>query len=301
MDRNQLLAFECIVREGNFSRAAFALGLSQAAVSARIQALETEIGGPLFARGGRKPTLTAAGDTFLPFARRALAVLAEGTDAARQAQTGRYGRVTIHAPGSVIDGFLTQAVERYRDAHPRVTLTVRVGHTDQVMRAVLDGVAMLGLVTWTLVGGGAAVRPLARFREPLVAVLAPGHPLAGGEALTVAGFIAHAAPFYPIPWGTPDDARIMRASAEGPDMALPHEMVRRLIARGGGAFFPRSFIADDVAKGNLAAPPIRDGASLVRELALIRGADGPALPAAAEDFVAAVRAAARPFLVRDGA
>ena len=51
MDRDQLAAFDHIVREGSFTRAAVALGIGQPAVSARVQALEDEIGGMLFTRG----------------------------------------------------------------------------------------------------------------------------------------------------------------------------------------------------------------------------------------------------------
>src|SRR6059058_1847075 len=106
MDRQQLVTFERIVREGSFNRAARALDLSQAAISGRMRALEAEIGGPLFVRGGRHVTLTEAGEAFLPYARRALAVLAEGVEAAQGAHTGRQGRVTVGAVDSVVDGLL---------------------------------------------------------------------------------------------------------------------------------------------------------------------------------------------------
>src|ERR1700737_2683934 len=110
MDRQQLVTFERIVREGSFNRTARALDVSQAAISGRIQALEAEIGGPLFVGGGRRVTLTEAGEAFLPYARRALAVLAEGVEAARGAHTGQQGRVAIGAIDSVVDGLLVPAV-----------------------------------------------------------------------------------------------------------------------------------------------------------------------------------------------
>src|SRR5438067_11703232 len=70
MQIDQLVAFDRIAREGTFSRAAVALGLGQPAVSARILALEDAVGGSLFVRG-RKLRLTALGESFLPYARRA--------------------------------------------------------------------------------------------------------------------------------------------------------------------------------------------------------------------------------------
>ena len=85
MQLDQIIAFDRIAREGTFSRAAHALGLGQPAVSARILALEEAIGGSLFVRG-RTLRLTALGESFLPYARRALEVLREGAEASRLAR-----------------------------------------------------------------------------------------------------------------------------------------------------------------------------------------------------------------------
>ncbi|MGI8856612.1 MAG: LysR family transcriptional regulator, partial [Thermomicrobiales bacterium] len=176
MDRQQLVTFERIVREGSFNRAARALDVSQAAVSGRMQALEAAIGGPLFVRGGRRVALTEAGEAFLPYARRALAVIAEGVEAARGAHTGRHGRVAIGAVDSVVDGLLVPVVARFRAAHPAVAFSVRTGHTPQILQELADGIVRLGLVTWNYLTGTVEVEVLARFRESLIAVAAPGHP-----------------------------------------------------------------------------------------------------------------------------
>src|SRR5689334_18140039 len=76
MDLDQIAAFERVVREGSFSRAAVALGIGQPAVSSRIQALEEDVGGILFLRG-RRVSLTPMGEGLLPYARRVLEVLRE--------------------------------------------------------------------------------------------------------------------------------------------------------------------------------------------------------------------------------
>ena len=74
MDLQQLTAFDRIVRQGSFSRAARELHIAQPTISARIQALEQEVGGPLLARSNQGVKLTALGVSFLPYARRALAI-----------------------------------------------------------------------------------------------------------------------------------------------------------------------------------------------------------------------------------
>src|SRR5215467_4033218 len=120
MDTDQLQAFDRIVREGSFSRAARMLDIAQPSISARIQALEQEVGGPLFHRGGRKITLTERGESFLPYARRMLEVLAEGVEAAQSAQAGKRGRVTVGTIQSLAGGFFASTITSFHTTHPQV-------------------------------------------------------------------------------------------------------------------------------------------------------------------------------------
>jgi DNA-binding transcriptional LysR family regulator len=294
VDRNQLVAFDRIVRAGSFSRAARSLGLSQAAVSGRIQALEAEIGAPLFVRGGRHVLLTGAGETFLPYARRALALLAEGVEVTRQEHTGLHGRVTVGAIDSVTDALLVSVVARFRASHPRIVLSIRTGHTPQILQELADGTVRLGLVTWGYVRGNVDLEVLARLREPLVAVAAPGHPLAARPTLTIADLVREAEPYHETAWGTPEDARIVgTAQREWPDHELPHGLMRQLIVRQIGAgFLPVSVAADDLAAGRLVALPLADAAGLDREIALVCHDAAAALPPAARAFAETIQAEA---------
>lgn len=287
MDQQQLITFEAIVHEGSFSRAALVLNVSQAAISGRIQALERELSAPLFLRGGRRVVLTEAGESFLPYARRALAVLAEGVEAASGARSGQHGRVTIGAVDSISDGLLVPVVARYRVTHPSVRLSVRTGHTPQILRELADGIVRLGLITWGYLTGTVEVEVLARFREPLVAIVAPAHPLARRATVTVAEVIDGGRPYLETVWGTSDDARIAPTSGRDWDEnELPHGLMHQLILRGSGSgFLPETLVRDDLADGRLIALPISDAPNLTRELALVRHADGSALPTAVTDFV----------------
>lgn len=292
MDQQQLVAFERIVREGSFNRAARQLGVSQAAISGRIQALERDLGWPLFARGGRRVTLTPAGEAFLPYARRALELLAAGREAVQRSGTGREGRVVIGAVDSVADGFLVPVIARFRREHPLVTLSIRTGHTPQIVEELADGIVRIGFITWQYATGTVGLEVLARFRETLVAVVAPGHPLARRGALAVDDVIRLGDPYHETVWGTPEDARLARSSGrDGGEQELPHGLMRQLIARGFGAgFLPAPLVRDDLDAGRLVALPLGDAAGLTRELALVRHAQADALSAAARDLVAIARA-----------
>jgi DNA-binding transcriptional LysR family regulator len=292
MDQQQLVAFERIVREGSFNRAARLLGVSQATISVRIQALEKELAGPLFVRGGLRAALTESGEAFLPYARRALDVIAAGREAAWHAPAGREGRVVVGAVDSIVDGFLVPVVARYVREHPRVALSIRTGHTPQIVQELADGIVRLGLVTWQYATGAVGLEALARFHEPLVAVVAPAHPLATRGPLAVAQVLAGGDPYHETVWGTADDGRLARATGRGGgSQEFPHGLMRQLILRGIGAgFLPRPLVQDDLAGGRLVALPLADGDDLSRELALVRHASADPLPHAARDLVAIVQA-----------
>lgn len=72
LEDNRIRIFKAVTEEGNFSRAARSLGITQPAVSQSIAELEREAGMPLFERGRTAVRLTAAGETFLRYVDRIL-------------------------------------------------------------------------------------------------------------------------------------------------------------------------------------------------------------------------------------
>src|SRR6476469_2206001 len=148
IDTGQLLAFERIVRERSFSRAARALDIAQPTISERVRTLERAVGGALFVRGVRGAELTDLGATFLPFARRALEVLDSGVELARQTETGGRGRATLGLLESLSGAFLGPALATFHAAHPHVDVLVRAGRQRQVIELLYDGVVGMAIVAW---------------------------------------------------------------------------------------------------------------------------------------------------------
>lgn len=85
MSLAQIRYFVAVAEEGNVGRAAEKLHIAQPPVSRQIQALEAEIGTPLFARTPRGMRLLPSGEAFLQRARSILNALDEATAAARAA------------------------------------------------------------------------------------------------------------------------------------------------------------------------------------------------------------------------
>lgn len=290
MDRAQLLTFDRIVREGSFTRAAVALRVGQPAVSARLAALELEVGGALLVRGQRAG-LTALGEAFLPFARRALEVLGEGVEAARRAQVGQRGRLKLGALGSLSEGLVGPALADFARAHPEVDCLFRSGEHERVVELLLDGVVDLGVVTWPCSEAAAAqLQPITLFREPVMLVSSPGHPLAHLRELDEDALGRLGRPLLKLRWWPAHHAEVLRLAARtGADLDVSMEAARRMVVDGVGVgFFTRTFIAEDLERGRLMALTVPGLAPLFRDSALVRRRNGPLSPAAAA-FVECLR------------
>jgi len=298
MEIAQLRAFARVVREGSFSKAARALDVSQPLISARIAALEREMGGQLFVRGGRPLALTERGETLLPYVERALATLHEGAETTRQVGAGQRGRVTVGTIQPLCGDYLARAVERFQVSHPHVDLFVRAGHSEQVVEMLCDRVVHIGLI-----GGWPHANPLVevvcRVRQPLVLIVPADSPFAMQPGVRLADVARAALPLYLVAW-TPG-LRTLIAEALRPThpvAEIPFEMAHRFIAGGRGATFAtRAMVADDVAVGRLHAVPVVDVPPLYYENAVVRLKDAT-LPPSVVAFVDTLRTQAEAMEVK---
>ncbi|MBP0591137.1 LysR family transcriptional regulator [Paraburkholderia sp. LEh10] len=142
MDLTLLRAFATVAREGNLTRAAAQLHLTQPAVSLQIKHLQTALGVTLFTRTSHGLALTRDGQALLPHAERALAAAGDVERAAatlRQEVRGRLRIGTILDPAFLrLGGFLKQLVETW----PHIETQLRHGMSgwvrDQVRAGELD-------------------------------------------------------------------------------------------------------------------------------------------------------------------
>jgi DNA-binding transcriptional LysR family regulator len=120
MNLQHLRAFAAIVDTGGVARAAARLHLSQPALSRQIQALEAELGVPLFDRIGRRVQLTSEGEDLLRCGRRLLAEADLLGERARSLKTGETGILRVGATPQVIENLLAGFLTQYRRRHPGV-------------------------------------------------------------------------------------------------------------------------------------------------------------------------------------
>lgn len=111
----------------SFHHAARALGTSQSSVSARVKALEEELGILLFQRNTRGVRLTEAGGRFVDQVSSALDTLDRAVKTAGMVARGEHGALRIGVHGLVAGGFLDRLLDRFRGLHAEVDLRITEG------------------------------------------------------------------------------------------------------------------------------------------------------------------------------
>ncbi|ROO61132.1 DNA-binding transcriptional LysR family regulator [Micromonospora sp. Llam0] len=168
-----------VAEEGSFEGAARRLHMAQPPLSRQIRDLERQLGVPLFER--RPTRLTDAGVAFVASARRLLDDADSVVRAARAAGQGRTGTVRIGLVASAAAEVLPRLLAAVRAAHPQITVRTR-----EAWPAELDAGLRAGHFDLVLSRGMPVHPDLDRQtvrREPLVAVVDAGHPLAGRTAI----------------------------------------------------------------------------------------------------------------------
>ena len=140
-----LESFVEVARRGNVSRAAEALFLTQPAITARLKALERDMGVELFVRSSRGMKLSDAGRAFLPYAERTMATVDEGRQLVANLRQGNVGALVIAAAPAVSTYVLPEILRVFRTTHPKVRLGVKTGHTEEVLEMVLRAEAHIGI------------------------------------------------------------------------------------------------------------------------------------------------------------
>src|ERR1700756_1474088 len=137
MDIADLRVFEAVARVGGMNRAAVELNTVQSNITARIKALEADIGRPLFERRPRGVALTAAGQRLLPYAERAVRLIADARCAARDNGSPR-GLLAIGSLETTAALRLTPLLAGFAANYPNVDLVLRTGTTRELVAASLD-------------------------------------------------------------------------------------------------------------------------------------------------------------------
>ena len=264
MEFGQLQAFLEAAALGSFRRAADALNTSQPTISARIQALEAEMGVPLFHRTARGVRLTDMGRTFLPFANRSTESLRRGREVlegVRQASAGILNMATARVIGTYV---LPGILQKFHEQHPDTNLHIKVGGSSEVLQMVLDEEVQIGLARYMQ---HADVEAIHLYDEEAVLVSHPAHPLGIRGEATMQEVAQETLILYDP--GDPGSSyflfinRVCRDAGVTPKVEMNLDSVeaaKNMVELGLGiSFLPRSGVRQELERGTLVMIRLTEG------------------------------------------
>jgi DNA-binding transcriptional LysR family regulator len=182
--RFDLLSLELFVaacEHRNIARAAEACNIAPSALSKRLSQLEEALGTPLFIRSNKGLELTTAAHAFLQHARVILRDLAQMESEMLGQGNGTRGQIRMHASVSAIVQYIATDIREFLRLHPDVRIDLQESLSPEVVRAVSDNVADLGVF-----GGVEFVPDLQVFpyhSDRLVVIMPDDHVLSRAQKL----------------------------------------------------------------------------------------------------------------------
>jgi len=165
--------FLTVIAAGNFVSAAEQLHVTQSTVSARIHALEEQLGCTLFVRNKAGTRLTSAGRQFQKHA----ANLVRTVELARQdvgIAAGYQGTLTVGGRFGLWEGLLLEWLPLMRRRAPDISVRAEIGFEDDLMQGLVEGRLDLGVMYTPQSRPGLTVERLLEERLVLVSTQAAG-------------------------------------------------------------------------------------------------------------------------------
>lgn len=228
MDTELARTFLAVVTAGNFISAAERLHVTQSTVSARIHALEQQLGCTLFVRNKGGTTLTPAGRQFQKHA----STLVRTVEQARHdvgVPRGFRGALTIGGRFGLWEQLLLRWLPHMRETAPDISVRAEIGMEPELMQGLVEGRLDIGVMYTPQSRPGLKVETL--FEELLVLVSTG----AGSPGMPSPGYVY-------VDWGP---EFYTEHSAAFPDFIGPALTanigwlgLQHIVANGGSGYFP---------------------------------------------------------------
>lgn len=235
-DLTTLKLFLAVVEERSIAKAAGREHITAPAISKRITELETALSVQLFDRHPKGIRPTAAGEALVADVRSIFAILDRAENKLSEYAGGHRGSIRIHANPSGLSGALPVALREYLDTHPLVGIQLEEKHSVDVVRAVTEGEADIGICAPHTPAEGLTLHPYQTIR--LVLITPQDHALAKRKTISLAEAAAH--DFVSLSDTSSIGNLVLRVAAEQ-GVALKHRLqvdgfdgLRRMVEAGLG-------------------------------------------------------------------
>jgi DNA-binding transcriptional LysR family regulator len=183
MADRRLQVFHTVARLLSFTKAAETLHMTQPAVTFQVRQLEEQFNTRLFDRTHNRINLTDAGRAVFAYADRIFTLYAEMANAVCAITGTISGTITIGASTTIAEYMLPTLLGDFKEIHPEVNIHLKVANSEGIVSLVENNAIDLGVVEGPIANKNLVVETCKR--DQLVAILPPGHALAGQVRLTL--------------------------------------------------------------------------------------------------------------------
>lgn len=161
MDTRDWQTFVTVVAEGNITKAADKLFLSQPALSYRLRQMETSLGHPLLIRTNEGIVLTPEGELYYSYCQRMLTELERLKQTMGEMSGQIQGTLTLASSINFADYQLPRLLKEFSEQYPSIRVKVKTGFSAQVKKMFNAGEVMVAIARGE---GNGNSKPL--FEEP---------------------------------------------------------------------------------------------------------------------------------------
>ena len=221
--------------------------------------------------------MTEAGREFVPYAERCVGSFEEGRRHLAELREASGGRLVLGASPGVGTYALPGLLERFTAAHPKVSVSVRTGHSEDILEMTLREEVQLGL---TRAMRHPEIESLHLYEDELVLVVDPGHRFTrrGSANLAEIGeeqliFFDHDSSYFEQTHALFRNAGIRELRTMEVDNI---EAAKRMVEhRLGVAFLPRTAVVRSVSAGNLSLISVEENPAMSRSIVALKRRDVP--------------------------
>jgi DNA-binding transcriptional LysR family regulator len=262
MELRQLRYFVAVADELHFARAAARLLIAAPSLSQQIKALERDLAVTLFERSSTGVSLTPAGEELLPHARTTLAAAEELRASAHRVSEQRATLLRLGFLAFSLTAPTRRLLTEFGRKFPSVTVQLRQYEWDDPSGGLLSGATDAALVRPPFTGDD-QLSLLDLSSDPVLAIVAEGHPLAGEASVTRARLAQE-------PWLEADNVtdpvfahfwylRDLRSAPAVRSQAGTVEEWLAEIAFGRGVNIVPAALAEEYRRPGLVFVPVSDG------------------------------------------
>jgi len=261
LNLNQLRVFYEAAGSGSFTAAARRLFITQPAVTAQVRLLEEKCNLKLFKKRGRNVYLTDEGKTLYEYIRKIFEFEKEVEQTIEDMRELKRGVLRLGTSKTYARYFMPFLITIFRNAYPHVKINLDEGSSLDVIHSLLAFRNEVAVIARVEDNPDVCFIPFSQ--EELVLILAPVHPLAGREQITVGELAGE--PIIAKERGS-GTRKLVNGLFEGegvsPDILMETnnaEFIKQVVQRGEGvSFIVKEAVLTELQDKKLVTVPIKE-------------------------------------------